>query len=190
MGAAHVAAGIVPPAAPLTVAELQPLLSTTRYSEEEICQLHAQFTGEVPSGVVPRSTFDVLASAIGVSDPVVASLLFNAFDANGDGVVTFAEFIRGMSAMTRGTIDEKLHFSFRMYDSRRAGFLSRDDVGVVARALTSSFPPYSGEADPERLAAAMFERSDGRLSFAAYKEFALSSPAVVKGLGLGAATPR
>lgn len=168
----------------ITVDELQMLLTSTHYSEDEIHQLYLQFISEVPSGVVPRSTFDVLAAALGVTDNVLATLLFNAFDANGDGMITFHEFIRGMSAMTRGTTEEKLHFSFRMYDIHRVGYLSYDVVLSLADALFGAFKAPGETPTAAQQVDAMFARTNGKLTFAGYKEYALANPAVVKGLAL------
>lgn len=171
----------------ITVDELQALLNVSHYSEEEIHQLYVQFIAEAPSGVVSRSTFEVLAAALGVIDPVIANLLFNAFDGNADGMVSFHEFIRGMSVMTRGTTDEKLQFSFRMYDVHRLGVLSRETTLSIATSLLTSFRPAGPNGDaysPEGLVDAMFANTSGRLTYSGFRDFALSNPAVVKGLAL------
>lgn len=43
-----------------------------------------------------------------VSDEGFNNLVFRGFDMDGDGRISFAEYARGLSVMTKGTPDEKL----------------------------------------------------------------------------------
>ena len=42
--------------------------------------------------------------------------IFNKFDIDRSGSIDFAEFVKGMSVMTKGSPEEKLEAAFRMYD--------------------------------------------------------------------------
>ena len=187
----------------LTVGELNALLSTTHYREHEIHQLYAQFISEVPAGTVPRSQFAVFGVALGITSPVMAELIFNAFDLNADGMISITEFIKGMSTMTRGTPEEKVQFSFRMYDLDRQGYLTREGMTRIAQALEElqgaplmsyPTPATTGDAQhgsrmtPAQVIERMFQESgvtqpDGTLTFNRYKDFCRRNEAAQAGLG-------
>ena len=58
--------------------------------------------------------------------------MFQLFDENGDGVINFVEFICGLSILcTKGDRDEKLLFSFKIYDVDKDKKISRDDLRTV-----------------------------------------------------------
>ena len=58
--------------------------------------------------------------------------MFQLFDENGDDVINFVEFICGLSILcTKGDRDEKLLFSFKIYDVDKDKKISRDDLRTV-----------------------------------------------------------
>ena len=61
--------------------------------------------------------------------------IFHALDGDGDGLVDFAHFVRGLSNVFRGTDAEVLSFAFRMYDSRREGELAREQLADLLRGM-------------------------------------------------------
>ena len=97
-----------------TQEELQLLLKSTSYSPEEIYQLRAQFMTDVPSGLITFQVFESAATLFGIRDAVLREMLFRAFDTNSDGVISFFEFSRAMSIMTRGSNTDKILFAFDM----------------------------------------------------------------------------
>lgn len=183
----------------LTKSEMDQLLAATHYTKEEVNQLHGQFIAEVPSGVIPRSQFAIYALILGVTDPIMADLLFNAFDLNGDGMISCQEFIRSMSTMTRGTNDEKIQFAFRMYDTERVGYLTREGVHFYLTSIgklvpLKSYPTHAGGpassgglvTSPGVAVDRMFANvpEGGRMGFAHFKEYCLTNDFVMAGLAL------
>lgn len=188
----------------LSQVETQNLLRATHYSLEEIIQLRTQFLGDVPEGAVTPQLFSNAALMFGIRSPQLVDMLFHAFDMNDDGLITFYEFARGMSIMTRGTSQERLQFAFDMYDVRREGVLRLELVLTLLKGLEATFGPFVTYDD-----ATSFLRSSGGggsgagvgalevanqmfskgpiMSKDAFLEYALNNPSVVRGLALHSA---
>lgn len=177
-------------------AEMQALLKATHYTAEELIVLRTQFLTDVPEGSVTAQLFFTTAHVFGITHNLVATMLFRAFDANGDGLITFFEYARAMSVMTRGTNAEKLLLAFDMYDVDRRGELRMEAVLTILQGLESIYGPFVKAADAAsaaqqsalrmsaiEVAQQMFERSP-IMSRDQFREFALTNPAVVRGLAL------
>ena len=177
----------------LTEEELRRLEQASRYNRPQIEQLHRQFMAEAPSGFVPISEFLALAEVMGITDHTIGRMMFNAFDANNDGFVSFAEFVVAMSKMTRGTPDEKTELAFSIYDSANVGYLTRASLLQLVTSLrgmlgTLSDSATNVSANPEHVVEHLFqeldENKDGRITLAEYKRGAQRNPAIVQGLAL------
>eukprot|EP01064_Diplonema_japonicum_P027861 TRINITY_DN4142_c0_g1_i1.p1 TRINITY_DN4142_c0_g1~~TRINITY_DN4142_c0_g1_i1.p1 ORF type:complete len:196 (+),score=25.11 TRINITY_DN4142_c0_g1_i1:70-657(+) len=185
-------------APPLREADVEELSRHTHYTVREVVQLHRQFIAEAPSGFIPRQDFGVLSDALGVKDSFISKMLFSAFDHNGDGFISFAEFIASMSVMTRGTADEKAGFAFKLYDiggpgGHPRGYLTKEDLlqivtsidGMLGSLVSSKGSPYP---TPEHLINHIFNEMDtnrdGRITLEEYTAGAKRDPAIVQGLAL------
>ncbi|XP_054710517.1 neuronal calcium sensor 1-like [Uloborus diversus] len=61
--------------------------------------------------------------------------VFNVFDIDKNGVITFKEFILAISITTRGTIEEKLNWAFSLYDFDSDGYVTRDEMYDIVKAI-------------------------------------------------------
>jgi len=168
-------------------------LKTTRFNKSELKQLYKQFSAEAPGGQLSKSDFASMSTPMGLQDPFVLDLVFNAFDRSRAGCVGFGDYATGMSVMTRGTPDEKAEFAFRMLDTGGKGNLTRDDLRRVAQQLFAAagsmgvdgLLPAGGD-DPEQLADKLFAQLDsgkkGSLTLEEYRTAALKNPSVYAAL--------
>jgi len=76
--------------------------------QKEIKELYRQFKKEIQPGTINKKEFGAILKATGFGDSFLQDLMFNVFDRNKDGVISFREFVVGLSVMTRGTPDEKM----------------------------------------------------------------------------------
>jgi Ca2+-binding EF-hand superfamily protein len=74
--------------------------------------------------------------ALGLKNSAFAERLFSVFDMNKDAVINFREFVCGLSVFcAKGTLDEKLQLSFRIYDHDEDGFIDKDELMSMLRAI-------------------------------------------------------
>jgi Ca2+-binding EF-hand superfamily protein len=178
----------------LTPTEVSLLAAGTHYSEDEVVTLHRQFAADTPAGIIAFSNFQAFLASLGVLESAAVLLLFRGFDADRDGVITFAELVRGLSVMTRGTNDERLFFAFRMHDEAGTGVIPREVLITNLEALHAAFGPLhpyhahrptapdGGVAEAELVDA--FVKSRPTLTFEDFARLASDHPSCIRGLAL------
>lgn len=169
-----------------------------KVTAEEVDQLFVSYERISNSikrdGVIDMEEFQ---SALGVQHgPLVARRLFEVFDRNSDHVLTFEEFVTGLSAFSaRATPQEKLIASFKLYDLDGDGSISREELAELLRA-TISESIVLPEEELQMIVDATFAEADadhdGRIGFADYAQMAERNPGLLRRLTLSFAstTPR
>ncbi|KAF3836998.1 hypothetical protein F7725_004462 [Dissostichus mawsoni] len=109
---------------------LEQLEAQTRFSRKELQILYRGFKNECPSGVVNEDTFkDIYAQFFPQGDAsTYAHFLFNAFDTDHNGSVSFEDFVMGLSILLRGSIQEKLNWAFNLYDINKDGYITKEKM--------------------------------------------------------------
>ncbi|XP_077597828.1 Kv channel-interacting protein 4 isoform X7 [Stigmatopora nigra] len=113
------------------------LEAQTRFSRKELQILYRGFKNECPSGVVNEDTFkDIYAQFFPQGDAsTYAHFLFNAFDADHNGSVSFEDFVAGLSVLLRGSVGEKLNWAFNLYDINKDGHITKEEMLDVMKAI-------------------------------------------------------
>ncbi|MGH0129740.1 UNVERIFIED_CONTAM: hypothetical protein FKN15_039720 [Acipenser sinensis] len=83
---------------------------------------------ECPSGVVNEETFKAIYSQFFPQgdSTTYAHFLFNAFDTDHNGSVSFEDFVSGLSILLRGSVQEKLNWAFNLYDINKDGYVTKE----------------------------------------------------------------
>ncbi|KAF8962255.1 hypothetical protein BGZ46_001193 [Entomortierella lignicola] len=123
-------------------------------------------------------------------DDVFLTRLYSAFDANPNSKgVNFKEFIEGLSIFMKGTPDEKLELSFKLYDIDRVGYITRPGL---EKAMTQLHSVVAGSSQDEthqiqELVKRIFDDldvdNDGKLSLEEYKLNSMKEPLIIDFLG-------
>ncbi|RKP07005.1 hypothetical protein THASP1DRAFT_17708, partial [Thamnocephalis sphaerospora] len=130
--------------------QLRVIKSKTRFEQSEVEALYEQFkalsSAEKPGtqeSAISRSDFRRCLRRLGERQFLVVDRLFHFFDQDGDGVISFAEFVSGISTLGRGNFEEKVQckFVFQGYDLDDDGFVSKSEM----HAVYSSFVHLSME---------------------------------------------
>ena len=104
-----------------------------KFSKEEVKTLYRAFKQECPSGISEEDTFiDVYKKIFPLGDPSkYAGLVFKSIDQNKTGTVTFGEFLEFLSVLSKGSVEEKMMWSFSFYDVNKDGVISREEMFKV-----------------------------------------------------------
>eukprot|EP00002_Diphylleia_rotans_P007663 TRINITY_DN17310_c0_g1_i1.p1 TRINITY_DN17310_c0_g1~~TRINITY_DN17310_c0_g1_i1.p1 ORF type:complete len:199 (+),score=60.60 TRINITY_DN17310_c0_g1_i1:67-663(+) len=168
--------------------DLRDLAQTTHFSQDEILKLYDQFkkiSGSIEAdNVIDKREF---LQALGFKDSEVADRLFRVFDKNGDGSINFREFVAGLSIFcNRGTLEEKLKLTFRIYDVDNDGHIDKEELMSMLKA---SLLDNSIEIPEEHLRALVDEtfaetdaNGDGKISFEEYREMVMKHPHIISNI--------
>ncbi|CAO3569339.1 unnamed protein product [Mortierella alpina] len=176
--------------------ENKDLARRTHFSKREINTLRREFekTSNVSrTNVLTEAQFKETFRRILHSSPlddVFLTRLFSAFDTNPNSKgVNFKEFIEGLSVFMKGTPDEKLELSFKLYDVDHAGYITRPGL---ERAMTQLHSVVAGSSQDEthqiqELVKRIFDdldvNNDGKLSLEEYKLNSMKEPLIIDFLG-------
>ncbi|KAM7162729.1 A-type potassium channel modulatory protein KCNIP1 isoform 1-T1 [Macrochelys suwanniensis] len=100
---------------------------------------------ECPSGVVNEETFkQIYAQFFPHGDAsMYAHYLFNAFDTAQTGSVKFEGFVMALSTLLRGTVHEKLRWTFNLYDINKDGYINKEEMMDIVKAIYDMMGKYT-----------------------------------------------
>ncbi|XP_064244344.1 Kv channel-interacting protein 1 isoform X1 [Passer domesticus] len=124
---------------------LEQLEAQTNFTKRELQVLYRGFKNECPSGVVNEETFkQIYAQFFPHGDAsMYAHYLFNAFDTAQNGSVKFEDFVMALSILLRGTVHEKLRWTFNLYDINKDGFINKEEMMDIVKAIYDMMGKYT-----------------------------------------------
>ena len=70
-----------------------------------------------------------------------AGLVFRSIDQDNTGTVTFGDFMDFLSMLTKGSVEEKILWSFHFYDVNKDGFISKEEMVRVGNNFSFHLNP-------------------------------------------------
>ncbi|KAM6150414.1 A-type potassium channel modulatory protein KCNIP1 isoform 1-T1 [Erethizon dorsatum] len=146
---------------------LEQLEAQTNFTKRELQVLYRGFKNECPSGAVNEETFKQIYAQFfphGVISPsptmgpqqpspvlpfcltdasTYAHYLFNAFDTTQTGSVKFEDFVTALSILLRGTVHEKLRWTFNLYDINKDGYINKEEMMDIVKAIYDMMGKYT-----------------------------------------------
>ncbi|XP_030437922.1 guanylyl cyclase-activating protein 3 [Gopherus evgoodei] len=103
----------------------------------EIHRWYTKFMRECPSGQLSLYEFKTLLDLHGLNPQAdtYVDQVFNTFDLNKDGFIDFLEFIAAINLVTRGKIDQKLKWYFKLYDADGNGSIDKKELLSIFTAI-------------------------------------------------------
>ncbi|XP_031561861.1 neuronal calcium sensor 1-like [Actinia tenebrosa] len=178
----------------LSPEETQELLQCTYFDKKELHKWYKDFMKDCPSGQLKQEEFQrIYQQFFPFGDPSkFAAFVFKVFDRNSDGHISFKEFITALSITSRGSLDEKLEWAFSLYDLDRDGYITRDEMLSIVKAIYSMVGNIidlpQDEDTPEKRVDKIFKQmdqnNDGRLTMEEFREGSKCDPWIVQALAI------
>ncbi|XP_026194137.1 calcineurin subunit B [Cyclospora cayetanensis] len=155
----------------LTPQEQTDLVQAANFSERDIKKLYKRFraldtnqNGELD----PHELFEVPEIA---DNPLVKRVL-SIFDTNGDGRVSFIEFLVGLSKLAAGTDElQKTKFAFDVYDINKDGHISNGELFAVMKMMVgNNLNDQQLQQLVDRTILQADKDGDGMISFEEFRE--------------------
>ncbi len=166
------------------------LMLQTHFGSDEIEALYAHFRSIASSvtddGVIDRNEF---RKAMGLSQSLFVDRLFQLFDENNNGLINFPEFLTGLSILCiRGTLEEKMSFSFRIYDFDNDHKISNEELTSMLKTSLSENGLSLTPAQIEQIIRGTFKEADkngdGFIDFDEYKRIVDKQPSILSSMTL------
>ena len=116
-------------------ASLEEIAAETKFTKAEVKFLYRSFKQECPNGIIDEERFkEVFENIFPLGDTTkYAHLVFHSIDKEDTGGITFGDFMEFLSAISKGSVEEKILWSFHFYDIHRNGYIDKEDMEKVRR---------------------------------------------------------
>ncbi|XP_051885752.1 guanylyl cyclase inhibitory protein [Pristis pectinata] len=152
-----------------------------RRKDTYVLELHVwyrKFIKECPSGLITLHEFrrHFCDGTVGPGSSEYAEQIFRTLDDNRDGMVDYREYVTAVSLLVQGTAEEKLKWSFKLYDKNKDGAISWAEMLEIMQTIYKmSLAVSPTRVDPqtaEECTNRMFRRLDkDRDAVISLKEF-------------------
>ncbi|RWS29306.1 Kv channel-interacting protein 4-like protein [Leptotrombidium deliense] len=88
--------------------------------------------------LVKEDTFKIIYAQFfprGADSSQYAHYIFNTFDPDHTGGITFTDFVVGLSVLARGTAHDKLRWAFSLYDLNGDGVITKDELERIVSSV-------------------------------------------------------
>lgn len=169
------------------------MANVVHFTKKELMELQAHFfkiAGKSEKdNMINRAQMEEALKIVNIveSDQQILDRLFTLWDRTGDGVINFKEFIVGTSILCRGSLQEKLEFSFDLYDVDGQKKITKPEMISVMKAMNSTMSFFGdeqmGEQEIVELVDVVFAESDtdhtDSLDYAQYMDAISRHPILV-----------
>ncbi|VDM74485.1 unnamed protein product, partial [Strongylus vulgaris] len=113
------------------------VVDETHFSKNEVRAIYRAFKETSPNAVINKSILREKFAELFPHGEIehYSDLLFDSFDNDGNGTINFQEFVKALSVLCRGTMDEKLDWLYKLYDPKGKGEITWHRVFYVITSM-------------------------------------------------------
>ncbi|KAF8354165.1 ncs-7 [Pristionchus pacificus] len=109
----------------------------TKFTRKEIQIIYRAFKQGSPNGTIGLEQFQEIYFLLFPAgrNTKYAEYVFRTFDRDEDKIISFEEFVSGLSVISRGTTVEKLNWIFTLYDIDKKGVIGHSELMKISQSM-------------------------------------------------------
>ncbi|XP_063044353.1 guanylyl cyclase-activating protein 2-like [Engraulis encrasicolus] len=145
-----------------------------------IQELYKRFASECPSGNLYLHEFKKIfgiGSNCSAEESAYVENIFRSFDTNNDNTIDFMEYVAAVHLILRGKLEDKLKWSFKVYDRDGNGRLDKREVRHIIKIISKirgHENPSAVGMSPDEVSDRVFQlvdiNNDGQISLEEFLE--------------------